>query len=37
MRLEGGGMGGGNLPKWVKPQLCALVDEPPDGSEWLHE
>jgi len=30
-------MGGGGLPSWVKPQLCKLVDEPPDGSEWLHE
>src|SRR6266851_611880 len=37
MRLEGDGMGGGSLPMWVKPQLCKLVDEPPDGSEWLHE
>ena len=25
------------LPKWIKPQLCKLVDEPPQGSEWLHE
>jgi DNA ligase D-like protein (predicted ligase) len=30
-------MGGGGLPRWVKPQLCKLVDEPPVGSEWLHE
>ena len=30
-------MGGGSLPRWVKPQLCKLVDEPPQGSEWLHE
>jgi hypothetical protein len=37
MRLEGDEVGGGSLPKWVKPQLCKLVDEPPDGSEWLHE
>jgi ATP-dependent DNA ligase len=37
MRLEGDEMGGGRLPRWVKPQLCKLVDEPPDGSEWLHE
>jgi len=37
MRLEGDYIGGGSLPRWVKPQLCALVDEPPDGSEWLHE
>jgi DNA ligase D-like protein (predicted ligase) len=25
------------LPRWVKPQLCKLVNEPPQGSEWLHE
>ena len=25
------------LPDWVKPQLTKLVDEPPDGPEWLHE
>src|SRR6266446_8043166 len=25
------------LPKWVKPQLCKLVDAPPQGAEWLHE
>src|SRR6266852_8111871 len=37
MRLEGDGMGGGRLPRWVKPQLYALVNEPPEGSEWLHE
>ena len=30
-------MGGGSPPKWVKPQLYALVNEPPEGSEWLHE
>jgi len=21
----------------VKPQLTKLVDQPPDGPEWLHE
>ena len=26
-----------DLPKWVKPQLCKLVDAPPQGPEWLHE
>src|SRR6266851_209209 len=26
-----------DLPKWVKPQLCKLVDTPPQGPEWLHE
>jgi DNA ligase D-like protein (predicted ligase) len=25
------------LPSWVKPQLCRLVDAPPQGPEWLHE
>jgi ATP-dependent DNA ligase len=25
------------LPEWIKPQLTKLVDEPPEGSEWLHE
>jgi DNA ligase D-like protein (predicted ligase) len=25
------------LPKWVKPQLCKVVDAPPQGPEWLHE
>ena len=25
------------LPGWVKPQLTKLVDEPPEGPEWLHE
>jgi ATP-dependent DNA ligase len=25
------------LPNWVKPQLAKLVDQPPDGPEWLHE
>src|ERR1700730_8872977 len=25
------------LPRWVKPQLCKLVDVPPQGPEWLHE
>src|SRR5882762_4906101 len=24
-------------PTWVKPQLAALVKEPPDGPDWLHE
>jgi ATP-dependent DNA ligase len=26
-----------DLPRWVKPQLCKLVDAPPQGPEWLHE
>jgi bifunctional non-homologous end joining protein LigD len=25
------------LPSWVKPQLCKVVDAPPQGPEWLHE
>jgi bifunctional non-homologous end joining protein LigD len=25
------------LPAWIKPQLTKLVDQPPNGSEWLHE
>jgi len=25
------------LPGWVKPQLTKLVDQAPDGPEWLHE
>jgi hypothetical protein len=25
------------LPDWIKPQLTQLVDEAPDGPEWLHE
>jgi bifunctional non-homologous end joining protein LigD len=26
-----------SLPKWVKPQLCKVVDAPPQGPEWLRE
>src|SRR6476646_7231373 len=25
------------LPTWVKPQLTKLIDQPPDGPDWLHE
>jgi DNA ligase D-like protein (predicted ligase) len=25
------------LPDWIKPQLTKLVDQPPEGSDWLHE
>jgi ATP-dependent DNA ligase len=25
------------LPNWIKPQLTKLVDQAPDGPEWLHE
>src|SRR4030095_13458597 len=24
-------------PKWIKPQLTHLVDEPPTGYDWLQE
>ena len=26
-----------DLPEWIRPQLCKLVKEAPDGSDWLHE
>jgi ATP-dependent DNA ligase len=29
--------GQSDLPRWVKPQLCKLVDAAPQGPEWLHE
>src|SRR5215470_16467563 len=25
------------LPQWVRPQLTQLVDEAPEGDQWLHE
>ena len=25
------------LPDWIKPHLTKLVDQPPEGPEWLHE
>jgi len=25
------------LPAWIKPQLTKLVDQAPEGPEWLHE
>jgi bifunctional non-homologous end joining protein LigD len=25
------------LPTWIKPQLAALVQAPPEGDDWLHE
>jgi DNA ligase D-like protein (predicted ligase) len=25
------------LPEWIRPQLTQLVQEAPDGPEWLHE
>src|SRR6202035_516860 len=24
-------------PAWIKPQLAALAEKAPDGSDWLHE
>src|SRR5215472_17430932 len=24
-------------PTWIKPQLAKLVDNAPDGPDWLHE
>jgi bifunctional non-homologous end joining protein LigD len=26
-----------SLPKFVEPQLCRLVEQPPAGSGWVHE
>ncbi|MEO8894572.1 MAG: DNA polymerase ligase N-terminal domain-containing protein, partial [Rhizomicrobium sp.] len=26
-----------SLPKFVAPQLCRLVDQPPSGAGWVHE
>jgi ATP-dependent DNA ligase len=26
-----------SLPAWIKPQLAKLVNEAPDGPDWLHE
>jgi bifunctional non-homologous end joining protein LigD len=31
------GAGGAGLPQWIKPQLTQLVDQAPDGPDWLHE
>jgi bifunctional non-homologous end joining protein LigD len=25
------------LPRFIEPQLCRLVDQPPSGAHWLHE
>jgi bifunctional non-homologous end joining protein LigD len=25
------------LPQWIRPQLTQLVEEAPDGPDWLHE
>ena len=26
-----------HLPRFVEPQLCKLVDQPPSGANWVHE
>ena len=31
------GSGAAALPQWVRPQLTQLVQEAPDGDQWLHE
>jgi bifunctional non-homologous end joining protein LigD len=25
------------MPRFAEPQLCRLVDRPPEGAEWVHE
>ncbi len=27
----------GDLPAFIPPQLCKLVDRPPAGADWVHE
>jgi ATP-dependent DNA ligase len=34
---EGDRTGAAVLPQWIKPQLTQLVDQAPDGPDWLHE
>ena len=24
-------------PKWIEPQLTRLIEEAPEGADWLHE
>jgi ATP-dependent DNA ligase len=24
-------------PKWIEPQLMRLIEEAPEGKDWLHE
>jgi ATP-dependent DNA ligase len=26
-----------DLPRWIRPQLTQLVDQAPEGDQWLHE
>jgi bifunctional non-homologous end joining protein LigD len=28
---------GGQLPRFLQPELATLVEEPPEGEGWLHE
>ena len=28
---------GSHLPKFIAPQLCRLVEQPPSGADWVHE
>jgi bifunctional non-homologous end joining protein LigD len=25
------------MPRFIEPQLCRLVDQPPSGTDWVHE
>jgi bifunctional non-homologous end joining protein LigD len=34
---KAGTKSGGKPPKFREPALCRLVDEPPEGEDWLHE
>jgi bifunctional non-homologous end joining protein LigD len=33
----GKGRAGAKVPEFIKPQLCRLVDRPPEGEGWGHE
>jgi bifunctional non-homologous end joining protein LigD len=33
----GVGRSSGRVPRFVAPQLCRLVDEPPEAAGWVHE
>jgi bifunctional non-homologous end joining protein LigD len=36
-RAAGRARGAANLPAFIQPQLCRLVDRPPEGKGWGHE
>jgi bifunctional non-homologous end joining protein LigD len=36
-RAEARRRSGSKLPRFIQPQLCRLVDRPPEGAEWGHE